>query len=62
MHALTFDHFGPANVLRWSARPDPVPGPGQVLVRMKSVGLNFADVYRRNGTYHLSGSAPWILG
>jgi NADPH2:quinone reductase len=62
MHALTFDHFGPAAVLRWTERPDPVPGPGQVLVRMKSVGLNFADVYRRNGNYHLSGAAPWVLG
>ncbi|WP_430387386.1 quinone oxidoreductase family protein [Dyella sp. 20L07] len=62
MHALTFDHFGPADVLHWTERPDPVPGPGQVLVRMKSVGLNFADVYRRNGNYHLSGEAPWVLG
>lgn len=62
MHALTFDRFGPADVLQWSERPDPVPGPGQVLVRMRSVGLNFADVYRRNGNYHLSGSAPWVLG
>jgi len=62
MHALTFDRFGSADVLHWSEHPDPVPGPGQVLVRMKSVGLNFADVYRRNGNYHLSGSAPWVLG
>lgn len=62
MHALTFDRFGAADVLRWTERPDPIPGPDQVLVRMKSVGLNFADVYRRNGTYHLSGSAPWVLG
>ncbi|MGC1547974.1 MAG: zinc-binding dehydrogenase, partial [Rhodanobacter sp.] len=29
---------------------------------MKSIGLNFADVYRRNGNYHLSGVAPWTLG
>ncbi|KLD64241.1 quinone oxidoreductase family protein [Dyella japonica] len=62
MYALTFDRFGPADVLRWSERPNPVPGPDQVLVRMHSVGLNFADVYRRNGNYHLSGTAPWVLG
>jgi len=62
MHALTFDRFGPADVLHWTNHPDPVPGPGQVLVRMKAAGLNFADVYRRNGTYHLSGTAPWVLG
>jgi len=62
MHALTFDHFGAADVLRWTEHPDPTPGSNQVVVRMKSVGLNFADVYRRNGNYHLSGSAPWVLG
>ncbi|MEO5625451.1 MAG: quinone oxidoreductase [Dokdonella sp.] len=62
MHALSFDRFGNADVLSWTERPDAMPSPGQALVRMHSVGLNFADVYRRNGTYHLSGAAPWVLG
>jgi NADPH:quinone reductase len=62
MHALVFDRFGGPEVLRWEPLPDPVPGPGQALVKLKSVGLNLADVYRRNGTYHLAGQPPWILG
>jgi NADPH2:quinone reductase len=62
MHALIFDRFGGPDVLRWDNLPDPTPVAGQALVRMHAVGLNFADVYRRNGTYHLSGQAPWILG
>jgi NADPH2:quinone reductase len=62
MHALLFDKFGGPEVLHWAERPDPLPAAGQALVRMRSVGLNFADVYRRNGNYHLSGAAPWILG
>ena len=62
MHALLFEKFGGPDVLHWDEQPDPVPAPGQALVRMRSVGLNFADVYRRNGNYHLSGTAPWILG
>ncbi|TPG11031.1 quinone oxidoreductase [Rhodanobacter glycinis] len=62
MHALLFDKFGGPEVLRWGERPDPIPAPGQALLRMRSVGLNFADVYRRNGNYHLSGTAPWVLG
>ncbi len=62
MHALIFETFGGPDVLQWRELPDPVPAPGQALVRMRSVGLNFADIYRRNGNYHLSGSAPWLLG
>ena len=62
MHALLFEKFGGPEVLHWGEQPDPIPAPGQALVRMRSVGLNFADVYRRNGNYHLSGTAPWTLG
>jgi NADPH2:quinone reductase len=62
MHALMFEKFGGPEVLHWGEQPDPIAAPGQALVRMHSVGLNFADVYRRNGNYHLSGTAPWILG
>jgi len=29
---------------------------------MKAIGLNFADVYRRKGNYHLAGNPPYILG
>jgi NADPH2:quinone reductase len=62
MRALIFDRFGGPDVLHWDSLPDPVPTASQAIVRMHAVGLNFADVYRRNGSYHLSGQAPWILG
>ena len=62
MHALVFHEFGAADVLRFEAVPDPVPGAGQALVRMRAIGLNYADVYRRKGNYHLAGTPPWILG
>ena len=62
VRALTFDRFGGPEVLTESERPAPVLMPGTALVRMKAIGVNFADVYRRRGNYHLEGAPPWILG
>ena len=62
MNVLSFDSFGAPDVLRYRPHPDPTPGPAQALVRTRAIGLNFADVYRRKGTYHLAGSPPYIAG
>lgn len=62
MKALTFSAFGGSDVLRYIDIPDPQPAPGQALVRIEAVGLNFADIYRRQGRYHLRGAPPYIAG
>ncbi len=62
MHALVFDRFGGPDVLQLRELPDPVPSPQQALIRTRAIGLNFADVYRRQGHYHLAGDPPWIAG
>ena len=62
MKALTFDAFGDVGVLRYREIDEPVLGVGQALIRMKAIGLNFADIYRRRGNYHLVGDPPYILG
>jgi NADPH2:quinone reductase len=62
MRALVFDRFGGPEVLEWREHPSPTLVPGHALVRMEAIGLNFADLYRRRGDYHLAGGAPWICG
>jgi NADPH2:quinone reductase len=62
VQALVFDRFGGPEVLSLRDVPAPALEPGTALVRMKAVGLNFADVYRRRGNYHLVGEPPYILG
>jgi NADPH2:quinone reductase len=60
--ALAFDHFGGPEVLAFRDVPDPEPRAGHAIVRLRAIGLNFADVYRRRGNYHLVGDPPWIAG
>src|ERR1700733_3603681 len=62
MKALGFDRFGGPEVLALREVPDPAPSAGHAIVRMEAIGLNFADVYRRRGNYHLAGEPPWIAG
>src|SRR4051812_484811 len=51
------------SVLAVSEHPDPVPGKGEVLVRVKAAGLNGADMLQRKGGYPAPpGSPPDIPG
>ena len=38
--------------------PDPTPGPGEVLVRVKAAGLNGADMMQRRGFYPAPRARP----
>jgi NADPH2:quinone reductase len=62
VNALGFERFGGPEVLALREVPDPAPCAGHAIVRMEAIGLNFADVYRRRGSYHLAGDPPWIAG
>jgi NADPH2:quinone reductase len=62
MKALTFSTFGNSDVLEYIEIPNPDLKSDEILVEMKAIGLNFADVYRRKGNYHLKGNPPFIAG
>ena len=44
MHAIVVTEPGDADVLAWQEVPDPVAGPGQVLIDVKACGVNYPDV------------------
>ncbi len=51
VRAIQAVRAGGPEVLVPTELPDPVPGPGQVLVEVAAAGVNFIDVYRRSGVY-----------
>jgi len=62
MKALVFREFGSSDVLKFEDVERPIISENEVLIEMKAVGVNFADIYRRKGNYHLAGNPPYILG
>ncbi|MEJ0045175.1 MAG: quinone oxidoreductase [Rhodospirillales bacterium] len=59
--AIRIHATGGPEVLRWENVPVPEPGPGEVLLRHEAVGLNYIDVYFRNGLYKLP-NLPAVIG
>src|SRR5579871_875611 len=51
MRAIEIATPGDASVLRLVTRPDPVPGPGEVLVDVAAAGVNRPDLMQRQGRY-----------
>ncbi|MBA3319035.1 MAG: quinone oxidoreductase [Gemmatimonadales bacterium] len=51
MKAIRVHSTGGPQTLRLEEMPVPVPGTGQVLIRVEAAGVNFIDVYHRQGLY-----------
>ena len=62
MKAIVVREFGGPEVLKVEEVPNPVPGPGQVLVRVKAVGVNPYDTYMRTGNYATRPPLPYTPG
>ena len=58
--AIRIHQAGGPEVLKYEDAPLKSPAPGEVLVRHAAIGLNYIDVYMRNGLYPLN--LPQILG
>jgi NADPH2:quinone reductase len=60
MKAVRVHEVGGPDVLRYEEIPLPSPGPGQALVKVEAIGLNFIDCYFRAGLY--KAALPFIPG
>jgi zinc-binding alcohol dehydrogenase/oxidoreductase len=60
MRAIRIHEDGGPEVLRYEDAPDPAPGPGEVLIRLRAVSLNHLDLWVRQG--RPSVPKPHILG
>ncbi|WP_067071598.1 NAD(P)H-quinone oxidoreductase [Carbonactinospora thermoautotrophica] len=58
MRAITIPQPGGPEVLTWTEVPDPVPGPGEVLIDVVATAVNRADIIQRQGFYPPPPGAP----
>lgn len=62
MRAAVIPRTGAPEVFRIEERPVPDPGPGEVLIRVRAAGVNFADVLGRLGLYPDAPKLPYVPG
>ncbi len=62
MRAIVVRQTGGPEVLEAAEVPDPQPGPGQLLVDVAAAGVNFMDIYQREGRPPYSPGLPYVPG
>jgi NADPH2:quinone reductase len=62
MKAIRVHEFGGPAVLKLEDVPDPKPGRGEVLVRVRTAGVNPVDAYIHTGTYPRKPALPYTPG
>jgi NADPH:quinone reductase-like Zn-dependent oxidoreductase len=62
MRAIWMTRHGGPEVLEVRETPDPEPGAGQVRIRVRAAGLNFAEVMARQGLYPDAPKPPCVVG
>jgi NADPH2:quinone reductase len=62
VRAIEISGYGAPDVLKETARPDPMPGPGELLIRVAAAGVNRPDVLQRKGQYPVPPGASDLPG
>ncbi len=62
MRVVVAERLGGPEVLSVAERPAPEPGDGEVLVEVAAAGVNFMDIYQREGVGGYRREAPFIPG
>lgn len=62
MKAAYIERFGDAGSIRYGELPDPVAGPGQVLVRVEAVAVDSVDTHLRSGRWRTEVTFPLAVG
>src|SRR5271154_3533821 len=62
MRAMVVRRYGPPEVFESQEVPDPQVKAGEVLIRVKAVGVNFADLLQRMGVYPGTPKPPFVPG
>ena len=62
MRAVEISTYGKPEVLRLTERPQPAPGPGELLIRVTASGVNRPDVLQRKGMYPVPPGASDLPG
>jgi len=62
MKAIRVKEFGGPEVMKLEEMPDLKPAAGQVVVRLRAIGVNPVDTYMRAGTYPRKPFLPWTPG
>jgi NADPH2:quinone reductase len=62
MKAAFITRTGPPDVIEYGDLPDPVPGPQQVIVRVRAAAINPIDTYIRAGTVAMPLQFPFVVG
>jgi NADPH:quinone reductase-like Zn-dependent oxidoreductase len=62
MKAVWIPQYGKPDVLEVRDAEDPTPGPGQVRIRVRASGINFAEIMARQGLYQDAPPPPMVVG